>query len=60
MGGAKERKEAARKGHLDRMKELAKFAHMMAKTGQGRTSDASAADFYRIQAELWLVRGQAK
>ena len=41
--------------HLERMKELEKAATNLAKTGQGRESDASAATYYRLEAELWLA-----
>jgi RNA polymerase sigma factor (sigma-70 family) len=60
LGAGKERREAALRAHRDRMRDLAKFAHMMAWTGQGRSSDASGADYFRIQADLWLARGQVK
>jgi RNA polymerase sigma factor (sigma-70 family) len=60
LGGGKDRREAALRAHHDRMKELAKFAHSQVDAGLAWTSDASAADFYRTQAELWLARGQAK
>ncbi len=53
-------KTTALKAHLDRMKEVEKMAANLAKTGQGRESDAAAGRYYRAQAELWAARGRAK
>jgi multidrug resistance efflux pump len=58
LAGSKEARVAALRDHLDRMKDLEKITKGLADTGQGRTADASAGRFYRIQAELWLARGQ--
>jgi hypothetical protein len=58
LGGGKERREAALRAHAARMKDLAKIAHALATTGQGLASDATGADFFLAQAELWLAREQ--
>ena len=60
LAANKEEKMAAHQRHLDRMKGLEKIAKAMVVTGQGRASDASAAVYYRTQAELWLTRAQGQ
>ena len=51
----------ARQGHLDRMRELEQWETKNAATGLrgGSTFGASAAEFYRIEAELWLAEAKA-
>jgi RNA polymerase sigma factor (sigma-70 family) len=56
--GGKEQREAALRAHVARMKELVKLAHSLAATGQGRVADATGADYFLAQAELWLLREQ--
>ncbi len=46
---------AALKAHVERMKELEKIATVYAKTGQGRESDAQAATYSRLDAEIRLL-----
>lgn len=60
LGADAAARTAALKAHLDRMKEVEKMAVALAKTGQGRDSDAAASRYFRTQAELWLARGRAK
>lgn len=45
---------AALKAHLDRIRELEKLAESRARSGQGRTSDAHAANYFRVSAEIRL------
>ncbi len=60
LAANKDERVAAHQRHLDRMKDLEKMAKAMAVTGQGRQSDATAAAYYRTQAELWLTRAQGQ
>lgn len=60
LAANKDEKVASHHRHLDRMKEVEKMAKAMAVTGQGRQSDATAATYYRTQAELWLTRAQGQ
>jgi hypothetical protein len=51
---------AALQAHSDRMKELEKVAATLAKTGQGPQSAASAATYFRLEAELWVAQAKEK
>jgi hypothetical protein len=51
---------AALQAHYERMKELEKVAVALVKSGQGRASDASAATYFRLEAELWLAQAKEK
>jgi hypothetical protein len=46
---------AAIQAHLERVKHLEKIAEQYAKAGQGRTSDALKAKYFRLEAEQMLV-----
>jgi hypothetical protein len=48
----------AHEAHVKRTKELEELAKSFERTGQGRSSDALAAEFYRLQAEAELKAGQ--
>jgi hypothetical protein len=54
----REARVAAYGDHPQRMRGLEKTAQAFARSGQGHTADAQAAEFFRIQAELWLVRAK--
>jgi len=54
-GKAAERAEAL-KGHLARIREVERMAVAYAKAGQGRQADADAAIYYRLEAEIRLLR----
>jgi EF hand len=54
MGGNAAESRVPLTEHLDRMKELERKTAALASTGQGRQADASAARYFRIQAELWV------
>lgn len=46
----------ALKDHLERTREVERIAAALAKTGQGRQSDADAATFFRLDAEIRLIK----
>ena len=56
----KQRRTAAAQAHLERMKTLATLFAEIAKLGQTRQEDASAAAYYRIQAEIDLARAKVR
>jgi RNA polymerase sigma factor (sigma-70 family) len=60
LAAAKDDRIAAYREHLDRMRSVEKIAKAFANAGQGRVSDASAAEYYRTQAEIWLEQAKAK
>jgi hypothetical protein len=51
---------AAAQAHLERMKTLAQLFAESAKLGQAGQEDASAAEYYRIQAEIDLARAKVR
>jgi hypothetical protein len=51
---------AAIQSHLDRMREVERFAVTLAKTGQGTQDEATAAEYFRLEAELWLTKAKNK
>ena len=46
----------ALKDHVDRSRDLERMATNYARTGQGRQSDADAATYFRIEAEIRLAK----
>lgn len=58
--GEKDAERAAVQAHLDRMKELEKIFGKVALVGQGTQADASATQYYRIEAEIWLSQAKGK
>ena len=46
----------ALKGHLARTKDVERVAVQSARTGQGMQSDADAATYYRLEAEIRLIK----
>jgi len=53
-------KMTALESHLQRMKELQLRTEKMYKSGLVSLLDATATEFYRAEAELWLAREQSK
>jgi hypothetical protein len=51
---------AALQAHVDRMREVERFAVTLAKTGQGTQDQATAAEYFRLEAELWLTKAKNK
>jgi hypothetical protein len=51
---------AALEAHHARMQKLEMLAKGLAKVGHGKTSDATAAEYYRLEADLWLARVKGK
>jgi multidrug efflux pump subunit AcrA (membrane-fusion protein) len=60
MGGKNDDRPPALEAHLRRMKELQQRVTEMSRSGLLSPPDASAVEFYRVEAELWLARGRAK
>ena len=58
--GAGKAAEQAAQAHLERMKELEKLLAALARTGQGTQADADAAQYYRVEAEIWLSQVKGK
>ena len=50
---------AALKGHYDRMVDLERIIRKVSQAGQGTVNELSAAEFYRTEAELWLLEAKA-
>ena len=50
----------AAQAHLRRIQEVAKLFAAYAKAGQARQSDASAAEYYRLQAEIDLIQAKSR
>ncbi len=46
---------AALQAHVKRTREVERLMHTFARTGQGRQADASAATYYRAEAEIMLI-----
>lgn len=60
LGAGKAGKPVALQAHLDRMKDLEKLWEAYARTGQGSQTDADAAQYFRIEAEIWLAQVKGK
>ncbi len=45
--------------HLARMKKLEELIRKVRKLGFGRSSDVGASEYYRLEAEHWLVQARA-
>ena len=48
----------ALKDHLDRMKKLEELILKVRRLGFGRSSDVGASEYYRLEAEHWLVQAR--
>jgi hypothetical protein len=46
--------------HLARMKKLEELVAKIRRLGFGRSSDVGATEYYRLEAELWVARANAK
>jgi hypothetical protein len=53
-------KIAAYKTHLDRTKEVERIAKLQYDIGRMSAVEYSTAKYYRLQAEVWVARAQAK
>ncbi|WZP00923.1 hypothetical protein EP7_002582 [Isosphaeraceae bacterium EP7] len=60
MAERAESREAAYKVHLEGMASLERLLRRTARIGMTNQFDLSAVEFYRIEAEQWLEREQAK
>ncbi len=60
LATGKDDRLTAYREHLDRMRALERIAKSYAAAGQGLAADAIAAEYGRIQAELWLEQAKAK
>jgi hypothetical protein len=49
---------AALKGHYERMVDLERIVRKVHQAGQGTVNELSAAEFYRTEAELWLLEAK--
>jgi hypothetical protein len=50
----------ALKGHLERMRQLERLIVELQRAGQATVDEISAAEFYRSEAELWLLQAKVK
>ncbi len=50
----------ALKAHLDRMKKLEDLVTKIRRLGFGRSFDVGSAEYFRLEAELWLARDTGK
>jgi len=46
---------SALQAHVKRTREVERLMHVFARTGQGKYADATAATYYRIEAEIMLI-----
>ena len=46
--------------HLARMKKLEELVHKVRRLGFGRSSDVGASEYYRLEAEHWLVQARGR
>lgn len=60
VGKGKEEQVAAARDHLDRMKKLEETVTNFVRLGALHNSDLSAAEYYRIQAEIDLAQVKAR
>jgi hypothetical protein len=51
---------AAHQAHLDRMKEVEQFMHRIVKAGMAVQADATAATYFRTEAEIGLIQAGGK
>ena len=58
LAGNKEERAAAYRDHLGRMRDVEQKARAQARAGQAEGAGASAAEYFRLQAELWLARAK--
>ena len=49
---------AAYLGHLERMRELERLIRRLRDSGQSTIEESSAAEYYRTEAELWLMKAK--
>ena len=49
---------AAFKAHWERMWELEKIIRNVRRSGQATIDEVSATEFYRVEAEIWLLQAQ--
>src|SRR5262249_55474978 len=49
---------AACKAHLERMRELERLLEGLRRSGTITVDEASAAEFYRVEAEIWLTQAK--
>lgn len=50
---------AALEDHLNRMKKLEGLIKKIRRLGFGRSYDVGAAEYYRLEAELWLAKAKS-
>jgi hypothetical protein len=56
----KEKQVASAQDHLGRMKHLETIVQTMVRAGLRHSSDASAVEYYRLQAEIELVQAKGR
>jgi hypothetical protein len=49
---------AAYQGHYDRMRDLDRLIRRLHTSGQSTIEEASAAEYYRVEAEVWLLKAK--
>jgi hypothetical protein len=60
LGETKADRLVALEDHLARMKKLEELVIRIRRLGFGRSYDYGAAEYYRLEAELWLARANGK
>jgi hypothetical protein len=58
LGGPRADQVAAFKGHWERMRELERLIANLQRVGQAVIDEVSAAEYYRVEAEIWLVQAR--
>jgi FMN phosphatase YigB (HAD superfamily) len=59
MGAKPAEQITALENHLDRMQKLESLIKKVRRLGFGRSYDVGAAEYYRLEAELWLARAKS-
>jgi hypothetical protein len=51
---------AACRGHFERMREIEKLIGDLRRAGQSTVDEVSATEFYRAEAEIWLIQARSE
>jgi hypothetical protein len=60
LAGQPAEQVAAFNGHVERMRELEKLLDNLHRSGLTTVDEISAAEFYRVEAEVWLLQAKEK
>jgi hypothetical protein len=52
--------QAACKAHYERMRELERIIRNLQRSGQATIDEVSATEYYRVEAELWMLQAKGE